>query len=140
MKVAVILGNRLNDDASITPVMEKRLQLTLKLIEEHSPDKIILSGGLANPTVGVAEAQVMSDWLVAHGVDGNLIVKEDESLTTKQNAKFSVPIAVQLGAKTVLLCTSAEHMNRWYLNPVKLFRKQLKKYPNIQLIPYCKDI
>lgn len=138
MKVAVILGNRLNDDASITPVMEQRLQLALKLVEEHAPDKIIVSGGLANSAAGVAEAQVMCDWLIAHGVDENLIVKEDKSLTTKQNAKFSVPLAVELGAKTVLLCTSSEHMNRWYLNPVKLFVKQLKKYPNIQLIPYCK--
>lgn len=140
MKVAVVLGNRLNDDASITSVMEQRLKLTLQLMQEHAPDKIIVSGGVANPVAGVSEAQVMSNWLVSHGVDIDLIVKEDKSLTTKQNAKYSVPIAVELGAKNVILCTSAEHMSRWYLNPVKLFRKQLKKYPNIQLTTYCKEL
>ena len=138
MKVAVVLGNRLNDDKSITPVMEQRLMLTLKLIAEHDPDKIIVSGGVANPAAGVSEAEVMRDWLVGHGVDKDTIVLEDKSLTTKHNAQFSVPILVGLGAKTVILCTSEEHMKRWYLNPLKLFKKQLKKYPNVQLQPYCK--
>ena len=138
MKVAVVLGNRLNDDKSITSIMEQRLMLTLKLIEEHCPDKIIVSGGVANPVAGVSEAYVMNEWLVNHGVDKSMIIQEDNSLTTKENAQYSVPIIVELGAETVILCTSEEHMKRWYLNPVKLFKKQLKKYPNIQLQPYCK--
>ncbi|MCM1289225.1 MAG: YdcF family protein [Corallococcus sp.] len=140
MKVAVILGNRLNDDASITAVMEERLMLAMQLITEYSPDKIIVSGGVANPAAGVSEAQVMKDWLVMHGIDKDLIVQEDKSLTTKQNAKYAVPIIVGIGAKNVFLCTSQEHMKRWYLNPVKLFRKRLKKYPNIQVQPYCKNV
>ena len=138
MKVVVVLGNRLNDDKSITPIMEQRLMLTLKLIDEHSPDKIIVSGGVANPTAGISEAQVMREWLIDHGVDKEMIVLEDKSMTTKQNAQFSAPIVAELGAETVILCTSEEHMKRWYLNPVKLFKKQLKNYHNIKLLPFCK--
>ena len=140
MKVAVVLGHRLNNDKSITPITQRRLLLTLQLIKEHCPDKIIVSGGVANFIAGISEARVMRDWLVAHGVDEQMIIEEDKSLTTKQNAKFSVPILVKLGAKIVILCTSEEHMYRRYLNPLKLFQKQLKKYPNIQLQPYCKQI
>ena len=140
MKVAVVLGHKLNNDKSITPITEQRLLLTLQLIQEHNPDKIILSGGVANMFAGVSEARVMREWLVEHGVDKELLIEEDKSLTTKQNAKFSVPILVELGAKTVLLCTSEEHMYRRYLNPLKLFQQQLKKYPNIQLHPYCKHL
>ena len=41
-KVMIVLGNRLNDDASITSKMKERLDLTLKGYEIFSPTKIIV--------------------------------------------------------------------------------------------------
>ena len=70
-----------------------------------------------------------------------VIIKEDKSLTTKQNAEFSCPKAKELGADVMVLCTSKEHMERWYLNPVKLFKRYLKKYgaSDIKLETYTND-
>ena len=59
MEVAIVLGNRMNDDGSLSEIMKTRLALTLRLIAEHSPDKIILSGGPANPKANVTEAEAM---------------------------------------------------------------------------------
>lgn len=136
MLVAVILGNRLNDDGSISKIMERRLQATLRLNKLFLPSKIIVSGGVANPLAGVSEAQVMRDYLVEHGVESDVIELEDKSLTTKQNAEFSVPMAAKLGATEILLCTSVEHMGRKFLNPIRLFCKELQKFPEINLRVY----
>ena len=133
MLVAVVLGNRLNDDGSITDTMESRLKSALKLNEKFCPDYIIVSGGVANEKAGISEAQTMRDYLVERGVPSSKIVLEDKSLTTKQNAEFSVPICVMLNASELLLCTSLEHMTRSFLNPIKLFQKELIRYPNIKL-------
>lgn len=137
MLVAVVLGNRLNDDGSITNVMESRLKMAIEINSKFNPDIIIVSGGFANPKANATEADRMFDYLVANGIDGSKIVKENRSLTTKQNAEFSVPLANELGATELLLCTSIEHMARKYLNPIKLFQKHLVNYPHIKLSAYC---
>ena len=136
MLVAIVLGNRLNDDGSMSEILKKRLDATLKLNEHFAPSKIIVSGGIANPAAGLSEAQVMRDFLIGNGVESDKIVLEDKSLTTKQNALFSVPIAVELGATEILLCTSTEHMGRKYLNPIRLFSKQLQSFGGLSLRVY----
>lgn len=137
MLVAVVLGNRINDDGTMSELMRVRLETALKIYNTFNPSKIILSGGVANKKVDVAEADMMREYLVERGVSSNILVLEDKSLTTKQNAEFSVPIAVELGATELLLCTSLEHISRSYLNPIKLFQSQLKRYPQIKLSVYC---
>ena len=136
MLVVIVLGNRLNDDGSITEIMRKRLSATIRLNKLFAPTKIILSGGVANPKAGVSEAQVMRDYLVDSGVDSDKLVLEDKSMTTKQNAEFSVPIAVELGATKILLCTSTEHMGRKFLNPIRLFSNELARFDGIELSVY----
>ena len=133
MLVAVILGNRLNDDGSYTDILQARLHSALKINALFCPDYIIVSGGVANAKAGVSEAQVMRDYLVKQGIPSDKILLEDKSLTTKQNAEFSVPMCANLHATELLLCTSLEHMSRGFLNPIKLFQKELAQYPSIKL-------
>jgi len=137
MLVAVILGNRINDDGSMSEIMLKRLQTAIYVYKTFAPDKIILSGGVANSKVNMSESQMMYDYLAENGVPCEILVQEDKSLTTKQNAEFSVPIAAKSGATKLLVCTSTEHMKRSYLNPIKLFENQLSNYPHIALSAYC---
>ena len=133
MLVAVVLGNRLNDDGSISAKMQARLECAIRMIDVCNPSKVILSGGEANRAAKKTESQVMKDYLVKRGVDEDLLVCEGWSLTTKLNAHFAVPLAVKLGATEILLVTSTEHMARSYLNPIKLFERELAAYPNVKL-------
>lgn len=138
MKVAVILGHRLNDDASISSMMEERLQMTLRLYEKFKPDKIILAGGIANKTAGVSEASVMKKWLLEHGMPEDLLLMEDRSNYTTENADYSIPMAAELGADEIILCSSKIHLDRKWLNPIKIFKKRLKT-TNIKLSVYRED-
>lgn len=137
MLVAVVLGNRINDDGSMSALMLKRLKMAIKINDSFAPDKIILSGGFANSKVNMSEAQMMYDYLVSQGMPSDILAMEDKSLTTKQNAELSVPMAAEMGAAELLVCTSIEHMSRKYLNPIKLFQNQLAAYPQIKLSAYC---
>ncbi len=141
MKVLVILGNRMNDDGSLSEKMTLRLELTVKYFNKYGADKIIVSGGIANKKAGVAEADKMEEYLLAKGIPQEVIIKEDKSLTTKQNAAFSCPKAMELQASTMVLITSKEHMHRYYLNPIKLFKRYLKKCggAGITLTTYTND-
>ena len=126
MLIAVILGNRMNDDGTLSQLMQTRLQLALRLKDCFNPQKIILSCGIANKKAGKAEADGMFDYLVGKNVSADLLVKEDKSHTTKENALFSVRIAKELGADELIICSTNEHLSRSYLNPIKLFEQQLK--------------
>jgi len=111
--------------------------MALNVYKIFAIDKLIVSGGVANKKAGISEAQLMYDFLVQNGIPSESIIKEDKSLTTKQNAEFSVPLAAELGATEIILCTSSEHMKRSYLNPIKLFEKELEPYPEVLLKAYC---
>ena len=136
MLVAVVLGNRMNDDGSPSELMLKRMELAIEMYNKMHPDKIIVSGGLANKKAGITEASFMRNHLIDQGIPDDVIVEEGNSMTTQQNAIFSVPMAKDMGAKSIVVVTSAEHMSRPFLNPLKLFQKQLKG-SNIRLYGFC---
>lgn len=124
MKVLVTLGNRLNDDGSISDYLRGRLQKTLDV--EKDFDILVLTGGIANPKAGKSEGSVMKAWLLERGVDESKIVVEDRSTTTKENAKFCRQIFEKLGVTEVTVLSSAYHIERKWLNPVKLFKRYAK--------------
>lgn len=139
MKIAVVLGNRLNDDGTISAVLKSRLDLAWNVWTDFCPDKMILSGGIANPKTGHSEASQMYRYLVDKGVPKDILLLEDRSVSTWQNAKFSVQIAKGFHADILMVVTSSDHLTRWYLNPIKLFTKEIGD-ADIRLMTYtaCK--
>lgn len=135
--IVIILGNRLNDDGSISKIQEERLLLTLEIEEEFKPDYFILSGGLANPKAKKTEADAMYEYLVAKGIDEKKLIKEGNSLSTVENALYSVPIAEKLGAKTIMVCSSAYHFGNPVYKAMETFVKETEG-KDITLMTYCR--
>lgn len=136
MHVLVVLGNRMNDDGTMTGLSVKRLNAAMRFAVAFGVDKIILSGGVANKKANRSEAAAMREYLVDNCVAEDKLIREDQSTTTEENAKYSVPIAAKLGATEITVITSNEHMSRNFLNPIKLFEKELRNYPDIKLSAY----
>ena len=135
--IVIVLGNRLNDDGSISRIQEERLEMALELEKLYEPDYFILSGGLANPKAGITEAKAMYDYLITKGMNKEKLILEDKSLSTVENAKFSVPLAETLGAEMIIVCSSPYHFG----NPVyKLMESFVKEIDgkNIILMTYTK--
>lgn len=136
--VLIVLGNRLNDDGSITKFQTERLEMALEVIEKYNPIKVILSGGIANPIPNKSEALAMEEYLINKGVDKSLLIKEDKSRYTGENASFSVPLAKELGAQTVIVCTSDYHLADGGYNTIRYFINELKG-TNISVMFYTKN-
>lgn len=136
MNIAVVLGYKLNKDATMDYTLVKRLNLCLRLLKEEKIDKVILSGGKPTPPgLDYSEAEAMEKYLLEKGVDPELLIKEDKSLTTLENAKYSVPIAKSLGAKKIIVVTTLEHMGRPFLNPINIFANEVNDN-NISILFY----
>ena len=92
----VVLGFQLESDGSMAPELSGRCETALKCAEKY-PDALIAvtGGGTAWQNPGATEAGVMADWLIAHGVKEERILKEDASRTTGDNAEFTCRLLVQ---------------------------------------------
>ncbi|NCA93392.1 YdcF family protein [bacterium] len=134
MKLLVALGKRLNNDGSFRGEMLERCNAVLQGLSSGAYDTAILSGGMANPKAGITEAQAMCDYLTQKGIAQDRLILEGQSKTTRQNAKYSAKLIIELGAKKIYLCSSACHLNRPILNPVRLFRFYLGKSVDIEPI------
>lgn len=112
--VVILLGNRMNDDGTISDIQKERLEMLLKIDQQFDVYRYILSGGMPNQLAGISEAEGMYNYLVEKGMDPNRLIKEDKSYSTVDNAKYSVPIARELGADVIMVCSSSYH----FKNPV----------------------
>ncbi|MEV6257644.1 YdcF family protein [Nocardia sp. NPDC051911] len=106
----VVLGYGLLPDGAMRPELVDRLHAGYlqALLAPFSP--IIVTGGNAHN--GVTEARAMADWLIARGVPAARIHPEPEAATTVQNAERSATIMRAIGARDVVLITSADHLAR----------------------------
>lgn len=131
--VFVVLGNYLNDDATPSELLIKRLNLTIDAMNKFHPDKIILSGGIANLNAKVSEADVMYDYLIKKGVNADILIKEGKSLSTKENALYSMTIIEELCLDEIVIISSIEHFTIYSYNVLKYF-KDVETKPHTYMI------
>ena len=92
----VVLGFQLNPDGTIRKELEERLKVALAASEKYPRAIIVCTGGgtaIKNPDA--TEAGRMAQWLEENGVDPSRIVAEDHSLTTAQNAIYTMDILTE---------------------------------------------
>ena len=107
--IMVVLGNWMNNDGTISATMRTRLELALKAYSEFAIDYIVVSGGMANSVAGISEAEAMYNYLVAHGIDGNIIIKEDQSMSTQQNATYTMKKLENIDFNNLIIVSTIEH-------------------------------
>ena len=137
MKVAIVLGYYLNDDGTPRQRLINRLELTLDMIKDLNPDKIIVSGGIANKKAGVSEASVMGKWLIEHNVSKDKIIYEEKSGSTRGNAIYSMPLAFELNPGLVILVSTMDHFVDQPYNTIAYFNDMFED-KNINFIIYTK--
>lgn len=139
MNVAVVLGYQLNLDGSMDKILVKRLNLALQLLNEEKIDKVIVTGGRPKKEIEVSEAQRMYEYLVEKGVDPEAIIKEEKANSTFGNAKYSVPMAKELGAKKIIIVSTIEHFTNYDYNPLKIFSEFIED-DDVRLVVYTNSI
>ena len=135
--VVIVLGNRVNDDGTITEIQKERLEMAKEIEQIFNPDYYILSGGSPNKKAGISEAEGMYNYLVQDGFNKEKLILEKESYSTVQNAKFSMPIAKELGAELIIVCSSGYHFADPQYLAMESFVKEAKAY-DLTLMIYTK--
>lgn len=69
-------------------VLTFRLDTALSYLQDNPRTVCVVSGG-QGPAEPAAEAPIMRDYLVAHGIDAGRILVEDQSMTTAENLRLS---------------------------------------------------
>lgn len=89
----VVLGFQLNPNGSMKDELVERLNVVLRSAEKY-PNACILctGGGTASENPSATEAGKMAEWLRNRGLSPKRIVVENRSLTTAQNAIYSLDI------------------------------------------------
>lgn len=105
----IVLGYRCDQDR-IHPLLKDRLDSALWLFNRFHYRYIILSGGAVASTM--TEAEIMRDYLIAHGVDAKRIIMEIHSRNTVQNLVNCKILLKQYRLNTCLLVSNAFHIRR----------------------------
>lgn len=87
MEYAIILGAKVN---GTTPSLslKYRLDAALEYGKQYPHVMFILSGG-QGPDEDISEAEAMKNYLVAHGMEEERLILEDQSTSTYENIAFS---------------------------------------------------
>ena len=89
----VVLGFQLAPDGSMREELIQRLTVALRCAELYPRALIVCTGGgTAAEDETATEAGRMADWLIENGIDPERVIVEDKSLTTAQNAIFTLNI------------------------------------------------
>lgn len=113
IKCIGVYGYALNDDASIHPILEQRLNTACTMAEMFPDAKVIVSGGM--PVNGVPESEVMKNYMVEKEVDPDRIIQDSTAFDTVSNNRGILAQAMKLNSPNVLLVSSKLHIPRCLL-------------------------
>ncbi len=92
----VVLGFQLNPDGSMKDELVERLKVALRSAEKYPNAFVICTGGgTAAEDPSATEAGRMAEWLTEHGLSRERLLVEDRSLTTAQNAVYSLDLLAE---------------------------------------------
>ena len=124
----IILGCAIRSDGSLTPILKSRVDSAVKF--EHRQFKetgkhavFVPSGGQGADEV-ISEGEAMERYLKGEGIPENQIYREDKSVNTYQNMKFSKEVIdkhnVEGKEVNIAFATTNYHIFRGYILSKKL--------------------
>lgn len=106
--VAIIFGNTVNPDGSLSERLKKRLDKGVELFRDSTVEIIMVSGGLGKE--GFYEGTKMYEYLVKAGIPKEKIIVDNAGNTTKATADNFEKL--DLNDKSVTVVTQYFHISR----------------------------
>ena len=110
----IILGSG-SPNCEVSPTLAARLDEGLQQARTFPAAAVVVSGGQDFGRLPCTEAGIMGDYLLAHGLDPDRLVREDRSTSTAENMHFSRELLAQRHVRAtdpVLVVTSDFHLMR----------------------------
>lgn len=110
--MAIVLGNRVDADGSLSPSLKGRVDEALTLYRQERVTRIMVSGGRGMKAGHYPEGLAMKQYLVAQGVPANRIVEDNDGENTYLTARDFLPVADSLKIHSVIAVSSFYHITR----------------------------
>jgi vancomycin permeability regulator SanA len=110
--IAIVLGNRVNADGSLSPVLQGRVNRALRLFREEKVPRIMVSGGRGKKAGNYPEGLAMKHYLISRGVPPDRIIEDDDGEDTYLTAKDFLPVADSLKISSAIVVSSFYHLTR----------------------------
>ncbi len=108
--IAVILGNKVNPDGTLSAGLEKRMECGLQLYKEGRVKKIIVSGGLGKE--GFYEGDKMKDYLIKNKVPASAIIVDNLGINTLATVKNTLQLKDSLKFRSIIVVSQYFHITR----------------------------
>jgi vancomycin permeability regulator SanA len=115
---AVIFGNKVNIDGTLSERLEKRLECGLQLYQSKRVRGFIVSGGLGKE--GYEEGTKMKAFLLLHGVPDSVIVVDNKGDNTLKTVQNTIALQDSLHFSSLIVVSQYYHITRAKM----LFRKK----------------
>ena len=116
--IAVILGNKVNEDGTLSKRLEKRLECGLQLYQKGQVKKLIVSGGLGKE--GFYEGDKMKEYLVKNNVPDSLVIIDNYGDNTLATVVNTMKLKDSLKFESIIVVSQYFHLTRTKM----LFRKK----------------
>lgn len=116
--VAVILGNKVNQDGTLSERLEKRLETGVELYKNHRGKRIIVSGGLGKE--GFYEGSKMKEYLISKSIPDSVIIVDNKGDNTRLTVENTIGIQKKYHFKSIIIVSQYFHVTR----TKKLFRNK----------------
>lgn len=122
--VAIVLGNKVNEDGTLSERLKARLDKSLELYNQNRVKIIIVSGGLGKE--GFWEGKKMKEYLIENKIPTEKILVDNFGNDTENTVENSMRMMDSLHFKSSISVSQYFHQTR----TKKLFRK--KGFKNIE--------
>ena len=116
--IAVILGNKVNEDGTLSERLLKRMECGLELYKSGRVKKLIVSGGLGKE--GFYEGTKMQNYLIKNGVPDTAIIIDNYGNNTIATVNNTLKLQDSLNFKSLIIVSQYFHLTRTKM----LFRKR----------------
>ncbi len=110
--IAVVLGNRVEADSSLSPVLQGRVDKALQLYRQGRVHKVMVSGGKGMLAGKVPEGLAMKRYLVQKGVLSADIIEDNDGENTYYTAKDFKAANDSLHCSSVIVVSTFYHITR----------------------------
>lgn len=124
--IVVILGNKVNEDGTLSERLEKRLETGVELYQNHRIKKIIVSGGLGKE--GFYEGSKMKEYLINKSIPDSVIIVDNKGNNTRLTVENTLEIQKKYHFKSLIVVSQYFHVTR----TKKLFRD--KGFENVNSV------
>lgn len=108
--IAVILGNKVNPDGTLSDRLQKRLERGLDIYNAKRTDLLVVSGGLGKE--GHYEAEKMKDYLIRNGVPEEDIIVDNYGINTRATVDNTIELRDSLKFNSLIVVSQYFHLTR----------------------------